>query len=109
MDTPIGKTFSRVKVTDAKHPLFNKEVQLLCITNKQYIGKCCVVILNENVIRHIPINSTSLGDDPSSKFRGSLTPDSVKDLLFAYKSILEVSGNGNNCGNTPCKNLENTE
>ena len=76
-----------VTVTDPRHPLCGRRFRLSHITNKQYLGSCCVVWLHEGIERHIPLEATDRSAEPIAIFPLPLGLSSVRQLLVAFERI----------------------
>ena len=90
LNTPISHRFSTaqtVTVTDPRHPLCGRTLPLVGITNKAYLGRCCVVWIHEDVERYVPVSATNLEFDPNHIHPTPLSVASVKALLQVFESI----------------------
>jgi hypothetical protein len=89
-NTPIEITLSpteTVTVIDPRHPLYGRTLPLLGITNKQYLGRCCVVWLLPGVERLVPLAATDLAADPICLYPLPLNLSAVEQLLATFMRI----------------------
>ena len=92
--TSIGSRLSpdqTVTVIDPRHPLCGRTLPLIGITNKPYLGRCCVVWLHPEVERLVPVSATDLGFDPDSLSSIPLSIEAVKQLLHVFEVINHAS------------------
>ena len=87
--TPINQPFAAetVTVTDPRHPLCGRTLRLIGVTNKQYLGRCCVVWLRPDVERLVPVEATDLECDSRALHPNPLSLDSLKALLRVFEQI----------------------
>lgn len=78
-------------VTDPRHPLYGQTFHLSHITNKQYLGRCCVVWPQEGIERNIPLEATDRSTEPITIFPLPLDLSSVRQLLVAFERMMSQS------------------
>jgi len=82
-----------ITVVDPRHPLFGRTLRLIEIENKQYLGRCCVVLDRDPIERYIPLTATDLSPVPLKTYSLFLNLDSVRQLLATYERImLQIEG-----------------
>ena len=92
--TPIGATFApeqTVTVVDPRHPLCGRTLPLVGITQKPYLGRCCVVWIHPHVERHVPVSATDLEFDPNQLSPLPLSIASVRQLLHVFHQVWRAS------------------
>jgi hypothetical protein len=92
--TPIDVTFTpeqSVTVVDPRHPLCGRTLPLVGITQKPYLGRCCVVWIRRDVERHIPVSATDLEFDPNQLSPLPLSIASVRQLLHVFHQVWRAS------------------
>jgi hypothetical protein len=88
--TPIDVTVSSeetVTIIDPRHPLSGLTFPLVEITNKPYLGLCCVIWIQERVERSVPLAATDRATQPISIPRFPLNLAAVRQLLATYEKI----------------------
>jgi hypothetical protein len=80
-------TDETVTVVDPRHPLFGRTLRLIGITNKSYLGQCCVVWMQDGVERNVPITATDRSPEPFRLYPLPLDLSSVQRLLKAYARL----------------------
>ena len=98
-NAPLGATLSNEKtatVVDPRHPLFGRTFPLLGITTKQYLGVCCIILLQKDIERCVPLSATDHSTEPISIYPLPLSLSSVQSLLQAIKRINLPVREGNN-------------
>jgi hypothetical protein len=76
-----------VTVVDPRHPLYGRTLPLIDITNKQYLGRSCVVWIQEGVERIVPLAATDRAPESVTIYPFPLNPFSVRQLVSAYGRI----------------------
>ena len=76
-----------VAVADPRHPLCGQTFRLSHITNKQCLGRCCVIWLKEGIQRNIPLEATDRSTEPIAIFPLPLDLSSMRQLLVAFERI----------------------
>jgi len=92
-NTYLGSTVSAVEsvtIIDPRHPLFGRTLPLVHITNKQYQGRCCVVLLQEGIERIVPLKATDHSSEPIQEFPLPIDLSSVKQLYEVFRRILRI-------------------
>jgi len=90
-NTPISHQFSTaqtITVTDPRHPLCGRTLPLVGITNKPYLGRCCVVWIHKDVERYVPVSATNLEFEPNHIHPTPLSVASAKALLRVFENIM---------------------
>jgi hypothetical protein len=64
------------------------------IVNKQYVGRSCVVWLQENVERIVPLSATDRAEKPFTTDPFPISLLSVRQLLAAYEHAISQLGEG---------------
>ena len=77
-----------VTVIDPRHPLYGRTFPLLEITNKQYLGRCCVVLYEPPLCRYIPVTATDRSPEPLCIYPLPLNLPSIEQLLATYEVIV---------------------
>jgi hypothetical protein len=93
-----------VTITDPRHPLFGQTLPLMEIANKQYLGRCCVVLLREGVDLFVPLAATDRSPEPLALYPLPLDLISVRQLLVTYGRIISHPAEGTDNEPTPRKN-----
>jgi hypothetical protein len=69
------------------------------ITQKPYLGRCCVVWIRQHVERHVPVSATDLEFDPNELSPIPLSVASIRQLLHVFDQVTRASegeeANGN--------------
>ncbi|NER84330.1 MAG: hypothetical protein F6K42_33305 [Leptolyngbya sp. SIO1D8] len=89
-NTPISRQLSpgqTVTVVDPRHPLCGRTLPLIDITQKPYLGRCCVVWLYPEVERYVPVDATDLEFDPRQIHPTPLSIAAVESLLRVFEQI----------------------
>ena len=76
----------QIEVTDPTHPLYGLTLPCLGLTNKQHLGRVCVVWLAPGIERLVPVSATSLVGPPSSPTPCRLSVGAVEALLTVLVS-----------------------
>ena len=82
--TPIATLCSSeemVTITDPRHPLYGRTFPLIHVTNRKYLGRCCVIRLQEGIERNVPIEATDHSPEPITIFPLPLDISSMRQLL----------------------------
>lgn len=82
--TPIDNRLAptqTVTILDPRHPLYGYTLPLIGIANRPYLGRCCVVWLQPDVERLIPVSATDLAFDPTDLSPSPLSVAAVEQLL----------------------------
>jgi hypothetical protein len=61
------------------------------ITQKAYLGRCCVVWIRPQVERHVPVSATDLEFDPNQLSPLPLSIASVRQLLHVFHQVWRAS------------------
>jgi hypothetical protein len=91
-----------VTIVDPRHPLCGRTLPLVGITQKAYLGRCCVVWIREDVERHVPVTATDLEFNPNTVSPIPLAIDAVRQLVHIFEQIVcaskgeEVDGSQSN-------------
>jgi hypothetical protein len=88
--TPLGITAlptGTITVTNPAHPLYQRTLPLVGITNKPRLGQVCVVWLYAGVERVVPIGATNLSSGQVPPSRCRLSVGSVQELLTVVASL----------------------
>lgn len=80
-----------VTIVDPRHPLCGRTLPLAGITQKPYIGRCCVVWIRPTVERHVPVSATDLEFDPNDLSPIPLSVASVRQLLHVFDRVSRAS------------------
>ena len=84
-DTPFynlfGKEITEIRVTDPKHPLFNRSFQVLSFVDSHLTQGYVRVIYREHVPMRIPITATDLASNFCTTVT-KLTRSSIEELVF---------------------------
>ncbi len=83
---PIGT----VKVVDVAHPLYGLTLPLIGITNKQYVGKACVVWIQPGLERIIPFTATNLAEVSPDHPPCRLSVAAIQRFLKVVASIPQL-------------------
>jgi hypothetical protein len=75
-----------IEVTDPTHPLYGLRLPCLGVTNKQVLGRACVVWLARGIERLIPVAATSLAGPSSPASPCRLSMPAVRTLLAVLAS-----------------------
>jgi len=92
--TPLALTFlptDVVTVRDPAHPLYGQTLPLIGVTNKQYIGRACVVWIQPGIERLVPLWATSLADMTPPAFPWRVSVAAVRVLLTVGAAIAELA------------------
>lgn len=79
-----------VTVVNPAHPLYGQTLPLIGVTNKQYIGRACVVWIQPGVERLIPLWATSLADVTLPAFPCRVSVAALRALLTVGAAIAEL-------------------
>ena len=74
-------------IIDPSHPLCGRTLPLIGITNKRYLGRCCVVWIRQDVERYVPVSATDLEFDPHQVSPVPLSVAGVEALLRVFEQI----------------------
>jgi hypothetical protein len=88
--TSLDSTFSpdqTVTVVDPRHALCGRTLPLLGITQKSYLGRCCVVLIRTNVERHVPVSATDLEFNPNDLSPIPLSIASIRQLVHVFLRV----------------------
>ena len=99
--TPLEVTLSpedTVTVVDPRHPLFGQTLSLIGITNKQYLGRCCIVWLRAGMEQLVPLAATDRSPDPLVVYSLPLNLPSVRQLLATYERFMSQPAEGTRDG-----------
>ena len=77
-----------VTITDPRHPLFGRTLPLIHVTNRQDLGRCCVIRLQEGIERNVPLEATDHSAEPITIFPLPLDISSMRQLLVTSERIL---------------------
>ena len=77
-----------VTVTDPRHPLFGRTLPLIHVTNRQYLGRCCVIRLQEGIERNVPLEATDHSAEPITIFPLPLSLSSMRQLLATSERVM---------------------
>ncbi len=103
-NTPISQRFSSeetVTVIDPRHPLCGRTLPLKGITNKAYLGRCCVVWIQKDVERYVPVSATDREFDPNQIHPTPLCLASVEALLQVFEALKPDNAGGNSDAISP--------
>src|SRR5579864_4711144 len=92
--TPIGTMFppeETVHIIDPRHPLYGQTLPLVGITNRSYLGHCCVIAMPGNVERNIPLTATDRSAEPLVLFPLPLDLLGLQRLLHTYARLMRQS------------------
>lgn len=92
--TPLDLTIlpaDVVTVIDPAHPLYGLTLPLIGVTNKQYIGRACVVWIQPGIERLIPWWATSLADVTPPAFPCRVSVAALRALLTVGAAIAELA------------------
>jgi hypothetical protein len=96
--TPIReqsfRTEETITVIDPRHPLYGRSFPLIEISNKQYMGCCCVVSYRPSLARYIPLEATDRSLEPLVIEPLPLNLKAVQQLLTSYEKIVAQSVEG---------------
>jgi hypothetical protein len=76
-----------VTIVDPRHPLCGRTLPLVGITQKPYLGRCCVVWIRRDVERHVPVSATDLEFDPDQLSPLPLSIASVRQWLHVFDQV----------------------
>ena len=76
-----------VTIVDPRHPLCGRTLPLVGITQRPYIGRCCVVWLHPQVERNVPVDATDLEFDPNQLSPVPLSIASIRKLLHDFDPV----------------------
>ena len=77
-------------MVDPGHPLYGLRLPLIGVTNKQYVGKACVVWLQPGIERIVPFAATSLAETPPERPVARLSLTAVRRLVRVLASLPEL-------------------
>jgi hypothetical protein len=92
--TPIGPTLSpepTITVIDPRHPLCGRTLTLIGMTHHAQLGRCCIVWLQPQVERLVPVQVTNLAFDPHDMSPSPLSLAAVEQLLRVVHDIQHAS------------------
>jgi hypothetical protein len=88
-NTPLDITAlpaDTVTITDPTHPLYGRTFPLISMTNKQRLGRVCVVWLSPGIERVIPVASTTQDARLLTHARCRLSVEGLHTLLAVVRS-----------------------
>jgi hypothetical protein len=94
-----------VTIVDPRHPLYGRTFPLINIANRSRIGQACVIQLQDDLERTVPLAVTDRASESVDIFPLSLNLSSVRQLLRAFKRITSQLKEGTENGDT-CRNAE---
>lgn len=74
-------------MVDPRHPLYGRTLPLCGIIAKQYLGRCCVVWIQEGIERVVPLTATDRSDEPITIFPLPIDLSSVQQVLATFRRI----------------------
>ncbi len=85
---------------DPRYPFYQQTFRLLGITNKQHLGKCCVVLDAEDNERLLPLAVTDRSPELLNLALLPISLDALQKLVVVYTRIHSIFtaqsiGNGN--------------
>jgi hypothetical protein len=73
-----------VTVIDPRHPLYGRTLPLITITNKAYLGRCCIVWVYGGHNQCVPLAATDRAPEPPTIFPVPLNLTAVQQLIEAW-------------------------
>ena len=91
-------------MVDPRHPLCGRTLPLVGITQKSYLGRCCVVWIRPHVERNVPVSATDLEFNPNELSPVPLSLASIQQLVRVFDQVTRAREGGEvdgTCTNTP--------
>ena len=87
-NTPIetGPVKETVSVVDPSHHLFGRTFPLLGIVSKTYLGRCCVIWLDETE-QFVPLMATDHSPEPLIVYPLPLSVSAIRQFVAVYAGI----------------------
>ncbi|MGO8946899.1 MAG: hypothetical protein ACLQUY_04390 [Ktedonobacterales bacterium] len=79
-----------VTIIDPAHPLCGQTLPLIGVTNKQYIGRACVVWIQPGIERLVPLWATSLAEVTAPAFPCRVSVAALRALLTVGAAMAQL-------------------